>query len=105
MYVFHTPRGFGKTSNLVILSSDLGIPILCPTFNGFNAVKSRAEEMNREIPDPFCLKDLKDGRLKAGTTVFIDDADLLLPMLTKLDVRGITLTGNLPTPWLDPTMY
>lgn len=86
MNVILKPRGFGKSSDLVRLSAETNIPIVCayPPH-----VKFLAEEIGVEIPTPIRVNDIPDVRPKE---VYIDDIDLIMRRVLGTEIKCATLS-------------
>lgn len=90
-------RGKGKTTDLIILSSNQKIPILVSTKQQKDYIYKKAVKLHYEIPEPVTLDELKKGYLR-GTgvkKVLIDELDYFCEDLISyygLGLEGYTLT-------------
>lgn len=81
-------RGHGKTMELIHLSAQTGIPIVCsnPYF-----VKMKAEEICLKIPDPITHKELIQMDTKPDR-IYIDELGLVLKKILGCSIAGFTET-------------
>lgn len=84
-------RGHGKTTELIRMSAETGIPIVCYTRGTLEAIKLRAKDMNLVIPEPMELTQFRFMRYKPEK-VYIDDFDYILDELMGTEVVGVTVT-------------
>ena len=82
IYALVMPRGWGRTTALIIRSSVTQYPILCYSHATKQAILDRAFELGVSIPDPIVFVDViktKDNyRGLKVEKILIDDADMLL---------------------------
>lgn len=88
MVILYQERGTGKTCTLIELSARNSVPIATP----YNAeyIKSKAEELNLQIPSPITVCNLED--LKGVDKVYIDDMDSLIKKLLPCDVKLVSIS-------------
>lgn len=88
MNVIIKPRGYGKTYDLIRLSSETRIPIVCmnPNF-----VEQDAKEYGYDIPRPLSPKEWISTNAKE---VYVDDIDCVLKKL--FDAEPVCVTMSLP---------
>jgi len=87
MKVICKGRGEGKTTDLIKLSAETGVPIL--RAGNIWYVTDLAEEMGLSIPKPMSIREAKETR---PDRVYIDDVDHVLRWLLGTDVEACTLT-------------
>lgn len=89
-------RGQGKTTAMVYASAATGVPILCPSRQQGNYIKSKANGLGVEIPEPVYLED--DFRGRRVESVLVDDAEQVLHGLVKktigADLVAFTMSSN-----------
>lgn len=69
----------GKTTELVKLSAEGKIPIICASKNNVKNVKEIAEKLNLNIPEPISVIDfIKTADFSKINSILIDDLDLVL---------------------------
>lgn len=82
IYALVMPRGWGRTTALVIRSSVTQYPILCYSHATKQAILDRAFELGVSIPDPIVFVDViktqDNYRGLKVEKILIDDADMLL---------------------------
>lgn len=94
------PRGWGKTTTLVIRSSATNYPILCYSHATKKAILDKAHELKVSIPDPIVFHDiLNQPNRYRGIQVkklLVDDADVLLKRIISdmfcADIDSISMT-------------
>lgn len=81
-------RGHGKTENLIYLSSQTGIPIVCmkPEY-----VIQRANELRIQIPNPLSPQELSNLDEKPQS-IYIDEMSIVLKKLLNCSIAGFTDT-------------
>lgn len=77
------PRQSGKSTELVKRSAEQKIPIITRNKNECKYLKSIAEKLNLEIPDPICIKTAMNTLLLQSDKVIIDDAEYILNYMMK----------------------
>lgn len=82
MEIFYQKRCTGKTSMLIALSALNQIPIGVHDENKKRYVLKRAEEMNKEIPEPIVIKRLSD--IEICGDIYVDDLDLIINKFTHI---------------------
>lgn len=84
-------RGTGKTYELVKLSAEKQIPILCMSKEG---VLDRAKELNVKIPQPISIWDYEKGlhRGRDIESVLVDDSEYILQRLLEFKINALTVT-------------
>lgn len=98
MKVIHRARGCGKTSTLIRLSYETNNPILCLDNNRRMIILDLAKKIGYEIPKPIIcseLFDIRDGRRDNNVPILIDDAEAVIPRLTKRQVNFITTSSEI----------
>lgn len=91
--IFNLPRGAGKTTKCMQISSDTGAAVLCHNNTGVTAVKYRAKEFHKTIPEPITVNELLTGK-KMPETLVIDEALIVLERL----IAGIYDLNNKQPP-------
>lgn len=85
IYTLIMPRGWGKTTALVMRSSVTQYPILCYNHATKQAILDRAFELGVLIPEPIvfidAIKTQDNYRGLKVEKILIDDADMLLKRL------------------------
>ena len=73
MKVIIKPRGYGKTTELILISARIGKPILVATESMKRYIKSKAKDM--QIPDITCfsVKDIINLKHRGIVTNFSED--------------------------------
>ena len=86
-------RGMGKTTDIVKISAEKQIPILCMSKH---CIYDRAKEFNLKIPEPITIKDFMDGKHRGKTidTILVDESEYILQTL--LGIKIYALTGTKP---------
>lgn len=74
MYFIHGGRASGKTTYLLKMSADTGIPILTTNYWRISFYEGHAKELGLKIPKPILWKDSKLG-MKPGSKVLIDNGE------------------------------
>lgn len=94
MEIIYKERGCGKTTDLIYKSAETYIPILVPTEVEKRNLMLRANILGVKIPSPISIKDFKEGILEREKiySIYIDNADVLLPYLLGVRVAGITIS-------------
>lgn len=84
-------RGAGKTYDLVKLSAEKQIPILCM---GNYDVLDVAKELNVKIPEPISIWEYKRGFHKGRRIddILVDEADFILQELLNIPIYALTIT-------------
>ena len=77
------PRQSGKSTELVKRSAEQKIPIITRNRSECKYLKSIAEKLNLEIPDPICIKSAMNTLLLQSDKVIIDDAEYILNYMMK----------------------
>lgn len=92
-------RGKGKTTALIYTSATTGYPIITNTRRQAELIKSRARDMELNIPDPIVFE--KDCCLRLclhGQRVLIDEAKPLirraLEQMLGCEVAAVTLSAE-----------
>lgn len=98
------PRGWGKTTTLVMRSSATNYPILCMSYATKKVIQDRASELKIIIPEPIVLCDVVSHTERYRglwpRKVLVDDADLLLQDIiydllhAGIDSISMTLSGE-----------
>lgn len=82
IYTLIMPRGWGKTTALVMRSSVTQYPILCYSHATKQAILDRAFELGISIPEPIVFVDVikTQDNLRGFKIekILVDDADILL---------------------------
>lgn len=77
MKIIAKGRGQGKTTELIKISAEKQIPIVCVHDEMIIDIKKRAKEMNLKIPEPLKFKELNLTQWR-DSPILIDNADLFL---------------------------
>ena len=94
MEIIYKERGSGKTKDLIQRSAKNNIPILVATEIEKQNLMLKANVLGINIPFPISIKDLKDNILEREeiNSIYIDNADILLPYLLGARVAGMTIS-------------
>ena len=94
MEIIYKERGCGKTKDLIYRSAENNIPILVATEIERQNLMLKANVLGVNIPSPISIKDLKEGVLEKEeiNSIYIDNADILLPYLLGVRVAGMTIS-------------
>jgi hypothetical protein len=94
MKVIAGPKYTGKTEDLIIISAEKQIPIVCPDEQWAAMISNAAFEANLIIPKPYTIEEVYVGALY-GTTItdiLIDGLDVILhSIFTNLNIHAITI--------------
>lgn len=91
MKIINKPRGSGKTTDLIKISSETGIPILCRDQQMVKFIKDKAKyEFKLDIPNPVYL----GMRGLFPHEVLIDELELILRDCLNTNVKVATMTGE-----------
>lgn len=71
-------RRTGKTTALIKMSAETGIPIFAPTFGMARCIERQAESMGVSMPKPEVLKKDSPNVFLYGRKVMIDEAQMIL---------------------------
>ena len=87
------PRCSGKTTSLIQVSADTGIPIIAPTMTMANHIKQIAKEYGLDIPEPTSINKIVTQGGKPGKYL-IDELEMCLRQLG-IDVEcGVICTKD-----------
>jgi hypothetical protein len=95
MKIIAKGRGKGKTTELIKMSAEKQIPIVCATSAQCKNIVDRANGMKLKIPNPIKCTDLKGRNGK----VLIDDCDFVMKnifcnALHGIDIEAITMSSD-----------
>lgn len=88
MYFIHGGRASGKTTYLLKMSADTGIPILTTNYWQLRWCKEYAKELGLKIPEPILWKNRK-LELKPDSKVLIDNGEEILNHILRINT-GVT---------------
>ena len=74
------PRCSGKTTSLIQVSADTGVPIIAPTMMMANYIKQKAKEYGLDIPEPTSINKVVNQGGKPGKYL-IDELEMCLRQL------------------------
>ena len=80
MQVIAGPRCSGKTSSLIQVSADTGIPIIAPSMAMANYIKMIAKEQGMNIPEPTSINKIVNQGGRPGKYL-IDELEMCLRQL------------------------
>lgn len=95
-------RQTGKTTRLIKISAEEKIPILTMNKGTANLLKSKAKELNLDIPDPISVSQIKcrdsENDNNEIPKILVDDAEHILQALLRTynvgSIEAITITTN-----------
>lgn len=87
MNIISLPRGQGKTTLLIKMSAETGIPIV--TIGNKKYILDKAKEMNLKIPEPIIYN--KDN-IKDYKEIYVDEIDSFLYSILGCNVNTATIT-------------
>ena len=88
-------RGAGKTTELIRMSAENNIYIVCLDRQRALHIASAAREMGLTIPFPITVAELPIKRNHSWINeVYVDDADQLLERMIGVHISNITIEGN-----------
>jgi hypothetical protein len=91
VYLIRKDRGTGKTTELIRLSANRGIPIIAPTMMMANAIKKQAQELGVDIPEPTTINKIVNQGGKPGKYL-IDELEICL---RGLGIDPVAASSNL----------
>ena len=74
------PRCSGKTTSLIQMSADTGVPIIAPTMTMANYIKQMAKEYELDIPEPTSINKVVNQGGRLGKYL-VDELELCLRQL------------------------
>lgn len=74
------PRCSGKTTSLIQMSADTGVPIIAPTMAMANYIKQMAKEYGLDIPEPTSINKVVNQGGRPGKYL-IDELEICLRQL------------------------
>ena len=86
--IIYKPRNSGKTTDLIKISAEKNIPILCFS-SSISYIISLAKELNLRIPKPIALHDYANHVVD---NVIIDDAEYVLQYLLNSNIEAMSIT-------------
>ena len=98
MYFIPGKRGSGKTSQIILLSSITGMPIVTNCEESVQYIKNLAKENGFAVPDVYTERQVIEGKLRGidYRGVFIDNAEKIIEnaLISYLgvDVKAATIT-------------
>lgn len=81
MHIISGPRCSGKTTSLIKISANTGIPIIAPTMLMANYIKTIAKEQGMDIPEPTSINKLVDQDGRKPGKYLIDELEMCLRQL------------------------
>ena len=87
--IIYKPRNSGKTTDLIKISAEKNIPILCFSSSISSYIISLAKELNLRIPKPIALHDYANHVVD---NVIIDDAEYVLQCLLNSNIEAMGIT-------------
>lgn len=100
VFVEYSPRRSGRTTRLIELSAETGIPILCNNNEGVKCVLLQAERLKKKIKEPISLKEIMrlrhhptNEKSMPQTTVLVDDAEVYAREYIKAVAPGLSICG------------
>ncbi len=95
MKVIQSPRGAGKTTEIVKQSAETGAVIVCISIHATIHVLRIANQLKLRIPTPFILDEIFNpiSPLKStGVKLIMDDLDIMLEIMTGCGIEAVTIT-------------
>ena len=92
MQILRMDRGKGKTTELIKLSAQTGIPIVCATVQQVDTILAKAECMGLVIVKPIPVNKIKDYEV---SEVYVDDMEYVLSTLLNSEVELATVSCNI----------
>ena len=89
MQVIAGPRCSGKTTSLIRVSADTGIPIIAPTMMMAKSIKQMAMEYGIDIPEPTSINKIVNQGGKPGKYL-IDELEMCLRQVG-IDAECVTI--------------
>ena len=74
------PRCSGKTTSMIQMSADTGVPIIAPTMAMANYIKQMAKEYGLDIPEPTSINKVVNQGGRPGKYL-IDELEMCLRQL------------------------
>lgn len=95
MKIILSPRQFGKTTRILIKANNYNGYIVCHNHDEIKRISRQAKKMKLKINFPMTFDEfIKKQYYGKGVKKFhIDNAEILLQMLTEVPIETITLTG------------
>ena len=88
-------RGSGRTTELIKLSAENNIYIVCLNRSRALNIAAMAREMGLTIPFPITVAELPIKRNSSWINeVYVDDADQVLESMIGVHISNITIEGN-----------
>ena len=91
MKIIYKPRGTGKTTDLVKMSAEKQIPIICMTKATVQHIKDISTKINVNIPEPI---DIRGGVPKQLENALVDDAEYILQYLLNVKIECASISSN-----------
>ena len=92
MQILRMDRGKGKTTELIKLSAQTGIPIVCATLQQVEVILAKANRMGLCIVQPIPVNKIKDYEV---SKVYVDDMEYVLSTLLKSEVEIAAVSCNI----------
>ena len=94
MNIIYSPRGHGKTTQIIKQSAGRNVVIVCFNRQECERVSRQAAEMNIPIAKPISFVTFMEGGLRGREVdaVLIDNVDLCLQSLYPVEIETITMT-------------
>lgn len=94
MEILYGERGSGKTTELIRMSNERWIYIVCVNRQRVDNIVKMAEKMGLEIPYPICIAELplKSPHIKE---ILIDDLEDLLWCITGKKINTVTTSSDI----------
>lgn len=87
-------RGQGKTYDLIKISSEKNIPIICYSYGSMTLICEMAEEMGVEIPTPIPIHkyiEMINGGYNPER-ILIDNAEFIMEYLLRCEIYALSMT-------------
>jgi len=95
MQVIAKPRNSGKTTELISLSAELQLPIVCFSEHEAFRLNEKAARLGIKIPKPLSVHQVTQQK---GTrhNILVDNLDIILErFFPEINIHVITLTGGI----------
>lgn len=94
MEIIMGSRRSGKTTKLIEMCAENGGYIVCISRHHAHGIAQMARAMKLKIPQSITFDEFISKQYYAQERLYIDDADALLSMLSRVPVVAITMTDN-----------
>lgn len=88
------PRYSGKTTELIKISAETGVPILVGNRQQAKYIKRMADDLSLWITDPYIISELKNGDRISPHKILVDDVEYILQQLIGAEITAMTISNN-----------